>query len=95
MQDTPVTRFLTRMFDSPPEYKFEGDEVEIDAVRENEEYAIDVRPNTGSRGNKANIFTTINRRSITSTPTLPPLNYRIVCREGQRMIYPVSPTHTL
>lgn len=53
-----VTRFLTDMFKSPEQYKFRGEEVQIDAVRGKEEYAIDVAPYAGGRANKANIFTT-------------------------------------
>ncbi len=53
-----VTKFLSGLFKSPPMNKFPGAEVQIDAVRGKEEYAIDVAPNSGSRGNKANIYTT-------------------------------------
>lgn len=51
------TLFLTGFFPSGDRDKFAGEEVEIDSVRGNEEYAIDVIPYTGGRGNKSTIFT--------------------------------------
>jgi hypothetical protein len=57
-EEPKPTRFLTGFFKSPPEFRFDGEEVEIDAIRGKEEFAIDVAPNSGGRANKANIFTT-------------------------------------
>ena len=57
-QKDTVTRFLTGFFPSLPQYKFPGAKIQIDSVRGNEDYAVDVTPNAGGRGNKANIFTT-------------------------------------
>jgi len=54
--DTP-TRFLTGLFNSPEEFHFNGEEVQIDAVRGKEEYAIDILPYSGGRANSANVFT--------------------------------------
>ena len=51
------TLFLSSFFPSTDEDKFPGEIVEIDSVRGKEEYAIDVIPYAGGRGNKATKFT--------------------------------------
>ncbi len=51
------TQFLSNKFISTDRDKFAGEEVEIDAVRGKEEYAIDVTPYSGGRSNAATKFT--------------------------------------
>lgn len=57
-EDRTPTMFFSGYFKSPPKYKFRGTEIVIDAVRNKEEYAIDVKSFTHGRENKATIFTT-------------------------------------
>lgn len=56
-EEEPKTKFLQKFFQTPDEYIFSGDKVEIDAVRGKEEYAIDVKKNAGGRDNDFSVFT--------------------------------------
>ncbi|MCP4677085.1 MAG: hypothetical protein GY854_16535 [Deltaproteobacteria bacterium] len=51
------TLFLASFFKSGDQDKFPGVIVKVDSVRGKEEYAIDVIPYSGSRGNKITLFT--------------------------------------
>jgi len=53
----PATRFLQKMFMSPDEYVFPGEKVQIDIIRTEEEFAVNVALYKGGRGNSFDLFT--------------------------------------
>lgn len=56
-QEPEPTDFISGMFSTTERDIFEGEVVEIDSVRGEEEYSIDVTPYSGGRGNAVTLFT--------------------------------------
>jgi len=78
-QEPDPTSFLSDMFMTTERDIFEGEVVEIDSVRGNEEYAVDVTPYSSGRGNQVTLFT----RKEYTPPAYDELTYLTVKELGK------------
>jgi len=56
-QIIPATKYLQNLFKSPDEYVFSGEDVQIDIIRTDEEFAVNCALYKGGRGNAFDLFT--------------------------------------